>query len=230
MEAILLVGGLGTRLRSEAADVPKAMAEINGEPFLNYQLRWLKKQGVNQVIMAVGYLKNNIKDYYKDCFEDITIFYSEENEPLGTGGAISKAIKLSKSDELFILNGDTMMMADLNEISKLHQQKSAKLTICLKPMKNFSRFGSVEINENKEIVNFFEKKKCIDGLINAGIYFVNKSWILSKKLPEKYSFEQEILESSINQQILYGSVQDCYFLDIGIPEDFQLAQKEFKHL
>lgn len=224
MEAIVLAGGFGTRLKEVVSDVPKPMAPVNGKPFLEYLLKDLSKKGIKHVILAVGYKKEIIKEYFKNKYEDIEITYSEELVPLGTGGAIKKALKLVKEEDVFIVNGDTFFDVDLKKMKEFHTENKSILTVAVKEMENFDRYGSLIIKKNK-IIEFEEKKKKDKGKINGGIYLIKKD-LLSRMEKENFSFEKEVLEDKKIEKHSYES--EGYFIDIGIPEDYYLFKKKQK--
>jgi D-glycero-alpha-D-manno-heptose 1-phosphate guanylyltransferase len=223
MEAIILAGGLGTRLSHILADVPKPMADVNGEPFLTYIFEYVLKNRIEHVVLAVGYKAEFIKDYFKDEYKGIKITYSFEDIPLGTGGAIKKALNCCKSSDVFILNGDTYFDVDLNEMKVFHEKNQSKLTVAVKELSNFDRYGSVVI-ENDMIKRFVEKKPTDQGKINGGIYRLQKE-VLNSVNKELFSFEKVILESGIVD--IYAFRSDRYFIDIGVPEDYYKAQGDF---
>lgn len=223
MEAIILAGGFGTRLKCVVSDVPKPMASINGKPFLEYIFEDLEKKGITHIILAVGYMKEKIKEYFKENYKNIKISYSEEDNPLGTGGAIKKAISKCQEQNIFIINGDTFYDVDLKKMLKFHNIKDSSLTIAVKEMENFNRYGSLIIKEDK-IVNFEEKKSKTKGKINGGIYLIKKN-ILQDKEQDIFSFEKEVLEDKNIEKYAYES--NGYFIDIGIPEDYYLFKKDF---
>ena len=129
MEAIVLAGGFGTRLKEVVSDVPKPMAPVNGKPFLEYLIKDLGEKGIRHIILAVGYKKKIIKEYFKNRYESIEITYSEELTPLGTGGAIKKALKLAKEEDVFIVNGDTFFDIDLKRMKEFHTENKSILTV-----------------------------------------------------------------------------------------------------
>lgn len=227
-EAIILAGGLGTRLRSIVKDVPKPMADINGKPFLEYIFRYIKHFGINKVILAVGYKADIIKNYFGNRFNGISIIYSEEKELLGTGGAIKQAIIFSEVNNVFIINGDTFFDVDLNKVYQFHMRKKAALTIALRYIKNADRYGIIEIDEKNTVRKFLEKGEKKEGYINGGIYLIDKSFFLSFDLPKRFSFEKDFLEKNYELCNFYGIPFDTYFVDIGVPEDYERAKKEFK--
>lgn len=233
MEVIILAGGLGTRLRSEVRDVPKCMASVSGKPFLWYMLKYLMRFEVERVVLSVGYLRETISDWIptvKDEFPFI-LDYAEEEIPLGTGGGIRLALSQCTCRDVVVLNGDTFFDVDLTEMMKQHRLLPSAVTLALKPMKDFDRYGQVIIDKgDKQIKKFCEKQYCDDGLINGGIYAINRDRIDMSGLPKKFSFETEILTPQCKQGHLYGIVQDGYFIDIGIPEDYHRADREFSEL
>ncbi len=224
--AIVLAGGFGTRLQKVVHALPKPMAPVAGKPFLQYVLEYLGKQGVNDVILAVGYLRETIIEFFGDEYNGITIRYSVEDEPLGTGGAIKQACDLVEEENVFVINGDTYFDVALPELFQFHISKNAFLSVALKRMEKFDRYGTVELNDDKKICGFREKKYLDEGLINGGIYCLNKK-IFPVSLPQKFSFETEILEKEIQSGKIFGLESTGYFIDIGIPEDYEKAQIDF---
>jgi len=225
-EAIILAGGLGTRLRSVVADVPKCMAPVNGVPFLAFIIDDLKKQGIERFILSLGYKSESIIEFAEAQYKDLDKVYVIEKEPLGTGGAIKEACEAAHGENVLVLNGDTLFSIDLQELADIHVKQHAECTIALKPMTNFSRYGAVETNTNAMVTAFHEKKFCAKGLINGGIYALQAKKFLERPWPDIFSFEKEYLEKNINTHRLFGIAFDDYFIDIGIPEDYEKAQKE----
>lgn len=224
MEAIILAGGFGTRLSTVVSDVPKPMAPIKGRPFLEYLLDDLNEKGINRIILAVGYKKEIIKSHFKEKYKNIDIVYSDEDIPLGTGGAIKKALTLTKDEDIFIINGDTFFDVDLKEMYQFHKKNSSKLTLAIKDMEKFDRYGSL-ILEGYKIIKFEEKKYIDKGYINGGIYLIKKE-LLNKEKKESFSFEKDILENEMLKIEKYGYKSKGYFIDIGIPEDYYKFQKK----
>lgn len=229
-ECIVLAGGLGTRLRSALPDTPKVMAPVAGHPFLYYVLKWLERNNVTRVILSLGYMSEEVTDWCSRFQGAMELVYSIESEPLGTGGAIAEAIQKAVNDEVFIVNGDTFFNVDLDSMMKNHRNHDAELTLALKPMKSFDRYGTVIVDESLKITGFEEKGPHNKGLINGGVYVINRDCLNDLGLPEKFSFETDFLESYFNRIDMYGLVQDTYFIDIGIPDDYRRAQKELKDL
>ncbi len=235
MEVIILAGGLGTRLRSEVKDVPKCMAPVAGKPFLWYLLKDLcKYQSVKRVILSVGYLRevifewiDNVKSEFPFEFD-----YAIEEEPLGTGGGIRLSMSKVTEAEAVVLNGDTYFAVDLDELLSKHRSFSgSKLTLALKPMKDFDRYGTVDLEPDNTISKFNEKQPCKEGLINGGIYVLAKDDSIFEGQPKKFSFETEVMQPlSRKPGNLFGVVQNGYFIDIGIPEDYHKADSDFPKL
>lgn len=226
MEAIVLAGGFGTRLSHIVSDVPKPMAPVCRQPFLKYIFDYLSKSGVKHIILAVGYKSEIIQEYFGDSYNEISITYSFENTPLGTGGAIKKALECCKEDNVFIINGDTYFDLDLKGMNALHIEKNSSLTIAVKPMSKFERYGAVVI-EDDIIKKFEEKKPTLEGKINGGIYLIN-SKIMSLTHEKSFSFEKVILESGLVE--IYAFESNGYFIDIGVPEDYYKAQIDFEKM
>ena len=227
---MILAGGLGTRLRSVVSDLPKCMAPVNGKPFLSYVIDYFINQGISNFIFSLGYKYEIIEEYLNNNYSSINIQYSIEEEPLGTGGAIKKACLLSNGSDILITNGDTLFKADVSALQDFHTTKKADCSLVLKPMKNFNRYGVIELNADASIKNFSEKKYYDEGLINGGLYMLNIQSFLRQSLPEKFSFETAYLEKLYNNADMYGLIQDKYFIDIGIPEDYEKAQTELTYL
>ncbi|HEG6758154.1 TPA: nucleotidyltransferase family protein [Campylobacter jejuni] len=215
MQAIILCGGLGTRLKSVIKDIPKPMAPINDKPFLEFIFKYLKKQGVKEVVLAVSYKYEVIQEYFKYKFLGIKIKYSMEKEPLGTGGAIKEALKFIKN-EAYVLNGDTFFEIDL---SKLKLNRS-KICLALKQMNDFDRYGTVELDSENYIKIFKEKEFRKQGLINGGIYLLDKNIFKDFILQEKFSFEG-FLQENYAKLKARAEIFDDYFIDIGVPEDYR---------
>ena len=227
-EAIVLVGGKGTRLQSVIQDIPKPMAPVAGKPFLCHILNKLQKCGITKVVLATGYLHDVIYQYFGKNYANLTIKYSRENEPLLTGGAILQASQYIEGKNFFVLNGDTFFNADLNKFSAFHQTHALPLSILLRQVDNVERYGKVEV-EGEVVIAFLEKgQNAGPGLINGGIYAINKAWLKDLNLPRKFSFEKQVLEQYYTSRSFVGMRSDAFFIDIGIPEDYKRAQTLFK--
>lgn len=233
MEVIILAGGLGTRLRSEVKDVPKCMAPVAGKPFLWYLLTYLRRYPVSRVILSVGYLREVIKDWIAANGSQFPyeIGYAVEEVPLGTGGGIRLALDKCRDENVVVLNGDTFFDVGLDRFMGAHVDSPASITIAMKPMRDFDRYGRVIVDETDgRIKRFCEKEPCAEGLINGGVYAISRKHLDLSELPEKFSFEKEVLESESARGNVYGYISDGYFIDIGIPEDYHKADREFPQL
>lgn len=230
-EAIILAGGLGTRLSHLLPDLPKCMAPVNNKPFLEYLLNYLSKQNIKKIILSVGYRYEPIINYFGHSFKNLSIKYAIEPEPLGTGGAIAYAARYTENQNFFILNGDTIFPANLEKLELAHFNKNADISILIKRLDNTSRFGTVIINKNYKITGFKEKQNInLKGYINGGIYIINKNILNNKNLNKKFSFEKDLLEKYYIDNNFYALNSDAYFIDIGVPEDYHKAEKEFPNL
>jgi len=222
IEAIILAGGMGTRLQEVVADVPKPMAPVRGKPFLFYILHWIRQFPIDKIILSVGYKSESIIEHFGYSFGTIPLNYAVEDKPLGTGGAVVNALSHTESDSILIINGDTWFPVDINSFLDFHIQSNAVFSVALKKMNNFSRYGSVELSGDT-IVRFNAKKQCEEGLINGGIYLVKRSFFGSQRYPEVFSLEEDMLVTEAGKPVLKGMVFDTPFIDIGIPEDYGRA-------
>jgi D-glycero-alpha-D-manno-heptose 1-phosphate guanylyltransferase len=229
-EAIILAGGLGTRLRTAVPDLPKCMAPVDGKPFLRYVIDHFRREGIERFIFALGYKSEAFDDLFRQTFPEGGYVVSVEQGPLGTGGAIRQACGLGRDETVLILNGDTFFRIGLETLAGFHQQKNADCSLCLKPMKEFDRFGVVERDEQQRVKLFREKQYYREGLINGGVYALNRARFLQEDLPPVFSFEKDWLEKVSGTRRVFGLVQDTYFIDIGIPEDYQRVQTEINQL
>lgn len=225
MDAVILAGGFGTRLKPVISDLPKPMAPIRGKPFLGYLLHHISRYAISRFILCTGYYHQVIEDYFGADFNGIPIVYSIETEPLGTGGAVRQALHLISHPTFYLFNGDSFFAIDLNTLAQQHFSLNADLSIALKRMVHFDRYGTVCL-AGQRIIKFEEKKRCAEGRINGGVYCVNKSIFSTCKLQSKFSFEKDLLETAVNDFYFAGIDFDSYFIDIGIPEDYEKAQKE----
>lgn len=228
--AIILAGGFGTRLQSVVTDLPKPMAPVNNEPFLNYQLRYLKHYGIKKVILSTGYLAEAIHSYYGNEWEGLTVLYSHEETPLGTGGGIRLALEKSDEETNLVLNGDSFFDVNIYHFLRVHRDDSSKSSLALRRVQNAARYGTIELNQHNEIVLFNEKQGIEkEGLINGGIYFLEKTFFIENTPSEKnFSIEKDFFEKQAGKKEMKGYESDGYFIDIGIPEDYEKAQNDFK--
>jgi len=230
MECIILAGGQGTRLQGVIGAYPKCMAPVNGQPFLHYLFQYLAIQQCERVILSLGYKHEVITDWLQTQRLPFSVDYVIETTPLGTGGGIGLAMAKAYTDDVAVLNGDTLFQVDMQSLSAFHKQKKATTTLALKEMHYFERYGVVNIDKQGAVTSFEEKQYRETGSINGGVYIINKSFFLSKELPEKFSFEKDYLEHFVDERHFFGLKSDGYFIDIGVPNDYEQAQEDFKNL
>ena len=229
-EAVILAGGFGTRLSHVVSDVPKPMAPVYGRPFLCYLLDRLADAGIQRVVLATGYMHEVIETYFGTGYQGLEIIYSNEDQPLFTGGAIRQAAEKIQSEDFVVLNGDTLFDIDFQQLYDFHTSHDAHLSIALRRVEDTGRYGAVTC-ENDRIVAFHEKTDSQGaGDINGGIYAINRAWLLNQDLPTKFSFEKELMQPLAGDPHFYGLSFNDYFIDIGVPEDYFRAQQEFKTL
>lgn len=228
MEAIVLAGGFGTRLQSVVSEVPKSMAPVNGRPFLEYLLDQLVSGGIGKVILAVGYMNEAITSHFGSEYRSVPIEYSVENEPLGTGGAIRLALWKLQGPVSLVLNGDSLLQVDYREMYSRHVQKNADITLALRKVKDAGRYGSVTMNRSGRITGFAEKNDlALPGLINGGVYFINKLFLMDPGYRGKFSIEHDCFGQYYETARFFGYRTDGYFIDIGVPSDYQKAIDDF---
>jgi NDP-sugar pyrophosphorylase family protein len=221
MKAIILAGGHGTRLKSVIHDIPKPMAPVDGRPFLEFLISRLVRDGISDIILSVGYLHEKIKAHFGDgCDFNAAITYCIEPEPLGTGGAVREALLLADSDDVLVLNGDTLVAVDIKRLASLHTSLQPTATMAVIPLDDASRYGSVTISPTGIVTAFAEKKGASPALINSGIYIFNRK-IITSIPPGKVSLETEVLPLLAGTGHLAAQIQDVPFIDIGIPAAYQ---------
>ena len=231
-EAIILAGGLGTRLRSVVSDLPKSMAPVNGKPFLHYLFLWLKKSGIEKTVLSVGYLSEKVEEYFGGEYLGIKISYAKEKSALGTGGGIRLAMEKCSGAHVLALNGDSFFNVELNEFFDFHLSGSADATLALRKVNDSSRYGTIQLDGTR-IISFTEKNPDAKGeaLINGGVYLLRRKTFLKNTEAEKsFSIEYDFFAKLADKLWLQSFISNGYFIDIGIPEDFERAQNEFGDL
>lgn len=223
MEAIVLAGGLGTRLAGRLDGVPKPMAPVAGRPFLEILLNQLQLAGCTRALLSVGHLHHVIQQHFGAGHRGIKLDYVIEHEPLGTGGAIRAALNCATEENVLVLNGDTFLQADYAAIIRFHAAAGAPLTIAVTHQDNIARYGGV-LMEGARIAGFEEKGRSGPGWINAGSYVLRRDLQWPEELAEKFSFEKDFLVPQIRRLAPAAYKVDGFFLDIGIPEDLDRAQ------
>jgi len=223
MEAIVLAGGLGTRLASRLQGVPKPMAPIAGRPFLEILLGKLRRAGCSRVLLSVGHLHTVISDYFGKEFNGMAVDYVIEETPMGTGGAIRMALAQAREDAVLVLNGDTFLEMDYAAALKLHRASAADVTLAITPQEDIARYGEV-VTEAGRVIGFTEKGRSGPGWINGGVYVLPKALKWPPELEEKFSFETNFLVPGVDTLMVMAFRVEGFFLDIGVPEDLDRAQ------
>lgn len=222
MQAVLLAGGLGTRLRSVVSDRPKPMALIGEKPFMEYVVLELKKHGITEIIFAVGYKGSMVEEYFKDGSQlGIRVSYAYEETLLGTAGAIKNAGRLATDERFFVLNADTFYQIDYGRLVSMSEERDLDMALVLREVPDVSRYGQAVL-EDGWLTAFDEKtEEAKPGTINGGVYYLRRS--LLDEIPEgKVSLEHDMIPKWLSEgkKSLGGMVNDGYFIDIGIPEDY----------
>jgi D-glycero-alpha-D-manno-heptose 1-phosphate guanylyltransferase len=225
--AVVLAGGLGTRLAAVSEGLPKPMLEVAGRPFLEYVLDTLIDAGVSQIVLAVSYRWNILRRHFGDSYRGASVEYSVEEQPLGTGGAIRQCLNDHQLAQALILNGDTLFRIDLADLVARHKQSAAKVTMALRRVDNASRYGLVTCDNSGIVTAFRSDGDGKPGLINGGTYVVNTLHLDGVELPPGFSFERDFLERYVSRIRPLGVESSGYFVDIGIPEDLARARIDF---
>jgi D-glycero-alpha-D-manno-heptose 1-phosphate guanylyltransferase len=228
LEAIILAGGFGTRLKSAVPNLPKPMAPIGNRPFLEIIIANLSKKGFSKIILAIGFMAEKISEYFGDNFADIELIYVVENSPLGTGGAIRLAIEQCTQDHVYIFNGDTYLDLEISEVEQKWQQDKSTIIVG-REVDDTSRYGRLLVN-NEKIEKFSEKGISGKGLINAGCYLLQNNELGHYPLHHPFSIETDYLANKVVNQPINLFVTNGYFIDIGIPEDYEKAQQTLTNL
>ena len=225
MKAVLLVGGLGTRLRSAVPSIPKALACVGSKSFLELLIQQLHSQGFNRLVMCTGYLADQIENQFGIGHDwAVTIEYSRETKSLGTAGAIKLAAQyLRECPDFLVMNGDSFMEIDLHDLLRFHRAHGGLISIAVVEVEDASRYGTVRLNSGNKVTRFLEKTgEHTAGLINAGIYVFSEAVL--HHIPEgPVSLEKAVFPHLIEHGI-YAFKQDGFFIDIGTPEDYSRAQ------
>jgi mannose-1-phosphate guanylyltransferase len=225
-DAVILCGGEGSRLRGVSGSTPKSMVTIAGRPFLELLLRQLRRNGFTRVILAVGYRMDAIRSHFGDSAFDMSLHYSEETSPLGTGGALRNATGLIQTESALVMNGDSYTTADLGEFSSQHRAATTDLSVLVVPADERLDCGLVSLAGDGRVLGFKEKQS-LDGSrhLNTGIYMVNRSLLQEIPSGRKISLEEELFPQWLagGKHIkAYAVPGQC--VDIGTPERYQSAQ------
>ena len=223
-QAVVLVGGLGTRLKDVVRDRPKCMAPIAGRPFLEYLLCFLRSQGVSEVILAVGYRADQVVEHFGNGNRlGLKLSYSFEQSLLGTGGALKLAENLLRGNHVLVMNGDSIADVPLRALIEYHTRKRAVATIALVEVPEVARYGAVILEPDGQIVRFKEKSVKGKGWVNAGVYVLEREVIANSPSEGQVSLERDVFERLAGSG-LYGFPFDGFFIDIGTPEAYNKAQ------
>ncbi len=227
-DAVLLAGGMGTRLESVSGGKPKPMVEVAGRPFIEYVLDVVRGAGCLRVVMAVSHRWQVMREHFGDAYKGLELCWSVETNPLGTGGAARFAFNSFRLERAFVVNADTLFLVDLRALEHRHWEERAQVTIALKHLEDVSRFGSVELDNDDRVVAFREKGRHGPGLINGGIYVIERSVFDVRDFPLKFSIEYDLLQVETDRLRPIGMRSSGYFVDIGIPAELERAQRELK--
>ncbi len=222
MEAIILAGGFGTRLRSVVSDVPKPMAPINGRPFLELLLDHLVASHFDHIVLSTGYMHDKIEAHFGTRHKGVPLSYAVESEPLGTGGGMRNALTQCVEDDITVLNGDTLFKINHDDLAHFYHSRPTRLAVVLRQVPDTARYGSVCTDCSDRIARFTEKTSSGGpGTINGGIYMLNRSLLEEYPLGTPFSFEKDILQKKYDTEPFFAYVSSAYFIDIGIPEDYR---------
>jgi D-glycero-alpha-D-manno-heptose 1-phosphate guanylyltransferase len=222
MEAIVLAGGFGTRLRQVVPDLPKPMAPIAGRPFLEILLSTLARKGFTRIVLSLGFMSDKIIEHFGNSFKGMELLYEVEPLPLGTGGAIRAALARCLSDHVYIFNGDTYLDLEVDALERLWQSKHNPV-IVVREVADTARFGKVEMRDG-QVVAFREKGMSGPGLINAGCYILPQNLLDDFPSNKPFSIESEFFIESLQRIRFDGFITHGRFIDIGVPDDYALAQ------
>jgi D-glycero-alpha-D-manno-heptose 1-phosphate guanylyltransferase len=205
------------------------MALVNGRPFLEYLLDYLASQKIERVVLSVGYKHEFIRTHFGNRYRSLEIAYAIEKEPMGTGGGIRLSFWKIVGPRAIVLNGDSIFRIDLAALHDYHLKKKADVTLALRKLANTGRYGRVKLNNRRRILAFEEKNEAAGpGLINAGVYVMEKAFLMDPAFRGKFSIEKDCFEKFLETSLMFGQPLQGYFLDIGIPGDYQKAQHDFK--
>jgi D-glycero-alpha-D-manno-heptose 1-phosphate guanylyltransferase len=212
-------------LRETVPDLPKPLAPVAGKPFLYWLLQALERQGISRAVLATGYRADLIRASLGERFGTIELEFSEEHEPLGTGGALRRALALARTPYAFVLNGDTYADVDLRDMLAAHIEAGAQITLATVRVPDAARYGTVRVSDD-HVREFLAAGKSGEGTINAGVYVLNTD-LLQGQLPEKFSFERDVLQARLSEVQPLAFASGSRFIDIGTPADFKRAQTFF---
>jgi D-glycero-alpha-D-manno-heptose 1-phosphate guanylyltransferase len=225
-EAIILAGGLGTRLRAVVPDLPKPLAPVAGRPFLAWVLDALAAHGFSSITLSVGYRHELIQAAIGETWQGMRVRYAIEAEPLGTGGAMRHALTQTQAAQIYVLNGDTFLDLDYDAMMHAHLDSRAQISIAAVPVEDIGRYGGLELRD-ATVTGFLEKGGSGAGMINGGTYLINRTLFDAFDLPLRFSFEADILQAHVASLSPRAFTTSGLFIDMGIPEDYARAQSLF---
>lgn len=228
--AVILAGGLGTRLKAVLPETPKPLAPVAGRPFIRYLLHFLARYGVNRVIVSAGYRSEMIVRTLGKTYDRMTISYAIETVPMGTGGGLRLALEQSDAQTVVALNGDSIFNMPLDAFYRSHETSGARVSIALRSVGDVSRYGAIETDAHHRVVSFTEKEsKSGKGRVNGGVYMIDRAWFLSETPAHNaFSLEKDFFGPRAGKGEIAAFEYDGYFIDIGIPADYARAQHELE--
>ena len=231
LPAVLLVGGMGTRLQSVLPASPKPLAPVGDAPFLQLLVKQLRSQGIRRLVMCTGHLADQVEREFSDGRKwDVAIAYSKESRPLGTAGAVKFAeCYLKQASDFLVMNGDSFLELDFRELIRFHREHGGLITMAVRRVPDAARYGTVQLGTHNRVVGFSEKMAApVPGIVNGGVY-VFKSAILQHIPDGPASLEKDVFPRSLEHGV-YALEQQGMFIDIGTPEDYMRAQALYESL
>ena len=226
--AVILAGGLGTRLRPVLPGVPKVLAEVRGRPFLTYLLDQLEHYSLARAVLCTGYLAESVREKLGESYRSLSLYYSPEVQLLGTGGAVRQALAYCTSDPVLVMNGDSYVDVDLAGFFTWFRAGNLEAAMVLRRMPDTSRYGRVEAGAGGLVTGFLEKKASGGpGWINSGVYLLRKNVLLSLAEGQFSSLERDLFPWLASEARLYGYPTVGKFIDIGTPESYSSAEEFF---
>jgi len=227
-ELVLLAGGIGSRLNAELNGLPKVLAPVGGHPFVDILLRYYISKGFNRFIFSLGYQHELVIRHLEEYHAELQMQFVIDPYPLGTGGALVNAMTNCTGENVFVINADTYFEIDVASALAFHHAHCGECTIILKQMEDCSRYGAVKTDIAGRVVGFVEKGDNGPGYINGGAYVFNKTMFCADMPTAPFSLEKDYLTAGYREKIFFGLPQDGFFIDIGIPEDLERANKEIR--
>lgn len=228
MTAVILAGGLGTRLRSVVADRPKVLADVCGRPFITYLLDVLAQSGISEVVLATGHMAEQIEDCLGASYKGMHLSYSPEKQRLGTGGAVRLGLPHISNELVLVMNGDSYSEIDMSSFIQNHQDLPCKVSMAVRQVEDTARYGRVELSRDNQVTTFEEKVSGYGGTgwINAGMYLFSRSILAQIPADREVSMEREVLPGLLSQGVAAFHCSGR-FIDIGLPETLTEAQTFF---